>query len=177
MERLATFKRKRSSQVCAERSLRFGWLTSSSGSLQLRILLRAMKMLKPGGQVVYSTCSLNPVENEAVLAAALNKSSGIVECNECYISVLTYICDTGQFELADLTDNLPLLQRRPGMKKWSVPLDKTASKVSDSYESYREGLSEKEKESSKIFKTMFVPPNVEELGLERWYVSSASRFN
>lgn len=40
-------------------------------SLQVRILLRAMKMLTDGGRIVYSTCSLNPVENEAVIAEAL----------------------------------------------------------------------------------------------------------
>jgi 16S rRNA C967 or C1407 C5-methylase (RsmB/RsmF family) len=44
--------------------------------LQLRILLRAMQMLAPNGRLVYSTCSLNPVENEAVLAAALNWMPG-----------------------------------------------------------------------------------------------------
>lgn len=46
------------------------------GSLQLRILLRAMNMLRPGGKIVYSTCSMNPLENEAVLAAALNVNPG-----------------------------------------------------------------------------------------------------
>lgn len=46
------------------------------GSLQLRILLRAMNMLRPGGKIVYSTCSMNPLENEAVLAAALNVHPG-----------------------------------------------------------------------------------------------------
>lgn len=44
--------------------------------LQLRILLRAMKLLKPQGRIVYSTCSLNPVENEAVVAAALKEQPG-----------------------------------------------------------------------------------------------------
>ncbi|KAF8207412.1 S-adenosyl-L-methionine-dependent methyltransferase [Mycena galopus ATCC 62051] len=39
--------------------------------LQLHILQRAMKMLAPQGRVVYSKCSLNPVENEADIACAL----------------------------------------------------------------------------------------------------------
>ena len=42
-------------------------------SLQLRILTRAMQMLssESGSRIVYSTCSLNPTENEAVIAEAL----------------------------------------------------------------------------------------------------------
>lgn len=47
-------------------------------SLQVRILQRAMNMLKADGRIVYSTCSLNPVENEAVIAEALTLTRGIL---------------------------------------------------------------------------------------------------
>jgi 16S rRNA C967 or C1407 C5-methylase (RsmB/RsmF family) len=39
--------------------------------IQLAILQRAIELLRPGGRIVYSTCSLNPIEDEAVVRAAL----------------------------------------------------------------------------------------------------------
>lgn len=44
--------------------------------VQLRILARAVEMLEVGGRIVYSTCSLNPVENEAVVCQLLKHSGG-----------------------------------------------------------------------------------------------------
>ena len=44
---------------------------------QVRILVRALQLLKVGGRVVYSTCSMNPVENEAVVAAAIDRCGGL----------------------------------------------------------------------------------------------------
>jgi 16S rRNA (cytosine967-C5)-methyltransferase len=38
---------------------------------QIQLLSRALAKLAPGGRLVYSTCSLEPEENEGVLAAAL----------------------------------------------------------------------------------------------------------
>lgn len=45
---------------------------------QASILRRALRLVKPGGVVVYSTCTLNPLENEAVLSQALG-DLGVVE--------------------------------------------------------------------------------------------------
>ena len=41
--------------------------------LQLSILMKAINLLKKGGYLVYSTCSLNPIENEAVINALFQK--------------------------------------------------------------------------------------------------------
>lgn len=47
------------------------WGTKDSFSLhklQIQILKRGLHLLKVGGSIVYSTCSLNPIEDEAVVA-------------------------------------------------------------------------------------------------------------
>ncbi|BGP43083.1 tRNA (cytosine-5-)-methyltransferase ncl1 [Rhodotorula kratochvilovae] len=69
-------------------------------TLQLRILLRGIQLLKPGGRLVYSTCSMNPMENESVISAALS------------------LCP--EMSILPVTDQLPELVRRPGMTTWRV---------------------------------------------------------
>jgi hypothetical protein len=52
------------------------WLPSGGRTLhklQLELLVRAINLTKPGGKIVYSTCSLDPVENEAVIAEILRR--------------------------------------------------------------------------------------------------------
>lgn len=70
---------------------------------QVRILVRGLQMLKVGGRVVYSTCSMNPVENEAVVATAIARCGG-----SSYVDVV------------DCRESLPQLKRRPGLSRWNV---------------------------------------------------------
>lgn len=94
------------------------WLPGSAIGLyitQVRILVRALQMLKVGGRVVYSTCSMNPIENEAVITSAIERCGGV-----------------GKVQLLPADDKLPLLKRRPGLKDWKV-MDK-AGDVWDSYQ-------------------------------------------
>ncbi|MCC6734990.1 MAG: methyltransferase domain-containing protein [Bauldia sp.] len=46
---------------------------ASLGAIQAALLARAAQLVKPGGLIVYATCSLEPEEGEAQIAAALEK--------------------------------------------------------------------------------------------------------
>lgn len=72
-------------------------------AIQSRILVRALQMLKVGGRVVYSTCSMNPVENEAVIASAIDRCGG-----------------SANVKIVDCSNELPGLKRAPGLRSWKV---------------------------------------------------------
>jgi 16S rRNA (cytosine967-C5)-methyltransferase len=50
---------------------------SSLAALQRRLLERAVALTKPGGTLIYCTCSLEPEENETVIADLLARESGV----------------------------------------------------------------------------------------------------
>lgn len=110
---------------------------------QVRILVRALQMLKVGGKVVYSTCSLNPVENEAIVASAIERCGGVAKV-----------------KLLDCSDKLPGLLRKPGMKDWSI-----MSRSGQIYESWAEAV-QFENEDSKVMPGMFPPESEEAIPLE-----------
>lgn len=58
-------------------------------------------MLKIGGRIVYSTCSLNPLEDEAVVAEILRRGKG-------------------SLQLVDVSKELPDLKRANGVSQWPV---------------------------------------------------------
>ncbi|PKK79815.1 S-adenosyl-L-methionine-dependent methyltransferase [Rhizophagus irregularis] len=107
---------------------------------QVNILLRGAQLAKEGGRLVYSTCSLNPLENEAVVAEVLRRSRG-------------------NLILVDVNDRLPELRKVPGMTSWKV-MSKEGSWVSsldDINPKYRK----------KYAKSLWMPPDVEKLNLTR----------
>ncbi|CAK4066714.1 unnamed protein product [Aphanomyces euteiches] len=69
--------------------------------LQLSIVKHGASLLKVGGRMCYSTCSFNPVENEAVVAELLRWSNG-------------------SLRLIDVSNVLPKLKRRAGLTSWKV---------------------------------------------------------
>jgi 16S rRNA C967 or C1407 C5-methylase (RsmB/RsmF family) len=69
--------------------------------LQVRLLEKAVRLLKVGGRIVYSTCSMNFIENEAVVAHVVEK----------YRHALEFV---------NVSDELSELIRRPGHASWKV---------------------------------------------------------
>ncbi|MGQ4273620.1 RsmB/NOP family class I SAM-dependent RNA methyltransferase [Terrihabitans sp. B22-R8] len=89
------------------------WLKSGDdidklAALQARLLDRAARLLKPGGVLVYSTCSLEPEEGEQQIAALLERNDSLerVPVTADEISGRTEMLNT-QGELRTLPVHLP----------------------------------------------------------------------
>ena len=69
--------------------------------VQLSIALKGARLTRVGGHMVYSTCSMNPMENESVVAELLRSSEGCLE-------------------LVDPRNDLDGMVARPGVSSWKV---------------------------------------------------------
>ncbi len=79
-------------------------------SLQVEITRRAAQLLVPGGRMVYSTCSLDPIENEAVLVEVIRQ------------------CPWMELIAIDNEQVYPGLISRPGLNSWDI-LDESGSPI------------------------------------------------
>ncbi|XP_063897586.1 tRNA (cytosine(34)-C(5))-methyltransferase [Helicoverpa armigera] len=117
------------------------WLKWSTGNgnnlhgIQYRVLKRGCELLEVGGRLVYSTCSFNPVENEAVVHRVLQETAGSVA-------------------LVNVADMLPGLKFHKGMTYW-----RPASKDMVFYEKY-EDVPEK---WQTVVRPQMFPPKPEDL--------------
>ncbi len=58
-----------------------------SAALQRRLMTSAIKSLKPGGSLVYSTCTLSPEENELIIEDTLSQFKDILQIQNINIKV------------------------------------------------------------------------------------------
>ncbi|XP_076470380.1 RNA cytosine-C(5)-methyltransferase NSUN2-like [Babylonia areolata] len=107
---------------------------NSLHGLQLKILKRGVELLEVGGRLVYSTCSMQPVEDEAVIAEMLRKCEGTMK-------------------LVDISSYLPGFKTVPGLSQWKL-MNKLGQWVPD-FESVPERFKQQ------YNKSMF-PPTPEE---------------
>ncbi|KAI7867502.1 S-adenosyl-L-methionine-dependent methyltransferase [Spinellus fusiger] len=109
--------------------------------LQVQIFLRGAQLVKIGGKIVYSTCSFNPLENEAVVAEVLRLSDGALE-------------------IKDVSDQLPALRRHHGLSTWKVMTKdgQYIQSVDDIQDARQRG---------RFPKSAFPPENADSLHLDR----------
>ena len=119
---------------------------------QVRILVRALQMLKVGGRVVYSTCSMNPIENEAVISAAIDRCGGV-----------------SKVAIVDASQELSGLQRRNGLTSWKI-MDKQG-RMWSSWAEVKDAIATQEDDSLKKLSEGMFPfedlPEEQKIPLER----------
>ncbi|CAE7172109.1 trm4b, partial [Symbiodinium pilosum] len=94
-------------------------------ALQRRILLRGLYLLPPGGMLVYSTCSLNPLENEAVVLSSLRRWNTPGGVSKLPVSLLDAVA---------MVKERCGLQPSPGLRRWVVPEPQRCGALFESWE-------------------------------------------
>mmetsp|Transcript_2611 Transcript_2611/g.5528 ORF Transcript_2611/g.5528 Transcript_2611/m.5528 type:complete len:853 (-) Transcript_2611:38-2596(-) len=122
-------------------------------TLQLQIALSAASLLKVGGRMVYYTCSINPIEDEAVVASIIEASKGALKLVKI---------DLAQFKV------------RQGIHEWSADLELMKKdglleedEDDDFIKKKAKGKKAKAEERIEILPTMCPPKNANMMNLDR----------
>ncbi|MCP1676040.1 NOL1/NOP2/sun family putative RNA methylase [Natronocella acetinitrilica] len=79
-----TFRKSRVPQIVADD------VRQRTARIQQRLLTRAVSLTRPGGRIVYSTCTFSPEENEAVVDAVLRAHPGSLQVRPIRIPGLNH---------------------------------------------------------------------------------------
>ncbi|CAE7570115.1 NSUN2 [Symbiodinium natans] len=109
---------------------------------QLQIAMRGLALLRVGGQMTYSTCSFNPLENEAVVASLLHRTDGAVVLKR--------------------PQSLQGLPVRPGLQHWEV-VDESVGLLT----TYDDILRLPKMLRRRYRRSMWPPKNAKDLNLQR----------
>ena len=92
----------------------------SMQKLQIDILNRAVRIVKNGGRVVYSTCSLDPIENEAVVAEVLrqNRKLKLISAHDL---IPNLIASEGMNHWPLLSDDCSIVQENENLDCFHPP--------------------------------------------------------
>ncbi len=114
-------------------------------NLQATIAERGARSLKPGGKLVYSTCSIDPIENEAVVAEVLRRcpwmelikiDENILPGLKMHDGLSTWEIIDESGEVVEIIDALPKL---PGLKSCHLPPEKRKT-IDDDYDTEKENF-------------------------------------
>ncbi|SCN59304.1 methyltransferase, putative [Plasmodium chabaudi chabaudi] len=111
--------------------------------LQVNILKRSIELVKEGGYVIYSTCSLNPIENEAVICEIFNMLS-----------------NSESLKLINFENELvKKLNYREGLTEWKLLIDDKWFNTYDEFIDYLKDIQPEKfkKVYEKIKNGMFTP--------------------
>ena len=121
--------------------------------LQSDIATRAAQLLRPGGKMVYSTCSLDPVENEAVVCEILHRCPWLELINiDADRLFPTLICHRGR-------DDWPILDESAEVVDWEGEMPRLVGLSEEMLNPHQRGI-----ESPDLSKTIRVHQHENDTG-------------